>query len=228
VPALSGRVVVVSPHLDDAVLSLGGTLAHATQAGADVRVVTVFAGDPSSEDDSAPWDRGCGFRTAGEAARARRQEDRRACAALRCTPHWLPFSSVQYQSGRDERDVWAELKPELVDAETILLPGFPLTHPDHLWLSRLVTSRQGRDPRLGYFVEQPYAGKAQPQQTTAASVEERFMTWTAPPLRLADRHARGRACRAYRSQFRGRTHLPRRLLLPELFTVNELLCRAAQ
>jgi LmbE family N-acetylglucosaminyl deacetylase len=227
VPALSGRVVVVSPHLDDAVLSLGGTLAHATRTGADVRVVTVFAGDPSSKDDSAPWDRGCGFRTAGEAARARREEDRRACAALRCTPQWLPFSSVQYESGRDERAIWAELEPELVDAETIFLPGFPLIHPDHLWLSRLVTSRQGRNPRLGYFVEQPYAGNAQPQQNAAASVEERLVSWS-PPLQFADRHARGRACRAYWSQFRGRTHLPRRLLLPEMFRVNELLFRAAQ
>ena len=43
-PRLLGRLVVVSPHLDDAVLSLGATLAHAVESGATVEVLTVFAG----------------------------------------------------------------------------------------------------------------------------------------------------------------------------------------
>ena len=38
------RVVAVSPHLDDAVFSAGGTLARLAAAGHEVTVVTVFTG----------------------------------------------------------------------------------------------------------------------------------------------------------------------------------------
>jgi LmbE family N-acetylglucosaminyl deacetylase len=225
---LSGRVVVVSPHLDDAALSLGGTLASAVRGGADARVVTVFAGDPASEGDAAPWDRGCGFPTAGEAARGRREEDRRACAALGCTPRWLSFSSVQYvHEERSTDGVWKELAPELAQADLILVPGFPLIHPDHRWLCGLLTGRLGRDSRIRYFVEQPYAGGNRPREGTELEIAGP-VTWTAPRLGFADRRARGRACRAYRSQFRGRAHLPRRLLLPEVFPVEELVGRPAR
>jgi LmbE family N-acetylglucosaminyl deacetylase len=34
-PHLTGRVVVVSPHLDDAVLSLGAAMARPARLGAD-------------------------------------------------------------------------------------------------------------------------------------------------------------------------------------------------
>jgi len=38
------RVLAVSPHLDDAVFSVGGTLAALTDAGHDVTVLTCFTG----------------------------------------------------------------------------------------------------------------------------------------------------------------------------------------
>ena len=50
---LLGRVVVVSPHLDDAVLSLGATMAHAIESGAKVEVLTVFGCEPTSSARSA-------------------------------------------------------------------------------------------------------------------------------------------------------------------------------
>src|SRR5213080_853986 len=96
---LEGRVVVVSPHLDDAVLSLGAALARAARRGGAVTVLTVLAGDPASETPAGEWDSQAGFATAGEAARARREEDRRACALLGVEPVWLPFSDHQYDRG---------------------------------------------------------------------------------------------------------------------------------
>ena len=71
---LTGRLVVVSPHLDDAVLSLGATMASAARNGAHVTVLTVFACDPQSSAPAEWWDRAGGFRTLGEAACARREE----------------------------------------------------------------------------------------------------------------------------------------------------------
>jgi LmbE family N-acetylglucosaminyl deacetylase len=155
VDALSRRIVVVSPHLDDAALSLGAAIANASAGGAAVTVLTVFAGDPDATVAAGPYDRSCGYATAGEAARARREEDRRACAALGAIPVWLPFGDAQYQLGRSEDDVWAAVAPVLEGATAVLVPGFPLVPPDHAWIARLILARS--ISRIGLYVEQPYA-----------------------------------------------------------------------
>lgn len=155
VDALSRRIVVVSPHLDDAALSLGAAIANASAGGAAVTVLTVFAGDPEATVAAGPYDRSCGYATAGEAARARREEDRRACAALGAIPVWLPFGDAQYQLGRSQDDVWAAVAPVLEGATAVLVPGFPLVPPDHAWIARLILARS--ISRIGLYVEQPYA-----------------------------------------------------------------------
>ncbi|GAA2910888.1 PIG-L family deacetylase [Streptosporangium fragile] len=74
---MSWDTIVVSPHFDDAALSVAGVLAR--RAGSAV-IVTVLGG-AAGETPSA-WDRLCGFASAEEAARERRAEDARACAVL--------------------------------------------------------------------------------------------------------------------------------------------------
>ena len=81
----AGRVVVVSPHLDDAVMSLGATIAKAVQSGTRIEVLTVFAYKPSSSEPAGPWDTRCGYETEGQAADSRRAEDRQF------SPTILPF-----------------------------------------------------------------------------------------------------------------------------------------
>ena len=71
--ALPERVVVVSPHLDDAVLSLGGAISRASRAGAHVTVLTVLAGDSDSSEPAGSWDRRAGFETEADATRGRRE-----------------------------------------------------------------------------------------------------------------------------------------------------------
>src|SRR5690242_11145568 len=90
--ALDRDVVVISPHLDDAVLSLGAALSWAARHGARVTVLTVLAGRPDSSTPAGEWDAGSGFGTEGEAATARREEDERACEVLGATPVWLPYA----------------------------------------------------------------------------------------------------------------------------------------
>lgn len=156
-PLLGSRPVVVSPHLDDGVLSLGATIAVETQRGIAVDVVTVFANDPASRAPAEAWDRACGFATEGEAASARREEDRQACELIGAVPKWLPFADSEYVRERSESAVWEALAPLVSDADSVLLPGFPLAHPDHLWLTRLVLARRADTQRVGLYVEQPYA-----------------------------------------------------------------------
>lgn len=150
-------MAVLSPHLDDAVLSLGGTVARWVGEGAVVRVVTVLANDPDSTAPAGPWDTACGFTTSGQATRARRLEDARACAVLGAEPVWLRFGDEQYGRGADDEQIWAGVRAAIDGAETVLAPGFPLTNPEHEWLTGLVLDRADRPSRLGLYREQPYA-----------------------------------------------------------------------
>jgi LmbE family N-acetylglucosaminyl deacetylase len=223
VPSLAGDIAIVSPHLDDAALSIGATIARVVREGAKVRIVTVLAGNATSEATAGSWDRACGFRTAGSAARARREEDRRACAALGAQPIWLPFNDGQYDRGGNDDQIWRELAPKVARADSVLVPGFPLQHEDHAWLTKLVTDRLDSTAAIGFFAEQPYAWRARHLPAVPSGPDGRALSWSRNRASLSERRAKGRACRAYWSQFRGRQHLERRFLVPEIFMPDELL-----
>jgi LmbE family N-acetylglucosaminyl deacetylase len=152
-----GNIVVLSPHLDDAALSLGAGIARATAAGARVRIITVFAYEPESTAPAGEWDRACGFRTAGEAARTRRAEDARACALLGAEPVWLPFRDFEYGRNASESEVWEAVAAVTEPESHFFLPGFPLVTPDHKWLTHLFLRRPVKSRNVGLYVEQPYA-----------------------------------------------------------------------
>lgn len=153
----NGQVAILSPHLDDAALSLGGSIVRATRTGTDVRIVTVFAYDPTRVGPPKSWDAACGFASVQEAARVRRDEDARACQVLGATPVWLPFGDVEYDERRNDEDVWTAIAEAVAPVDLVLIPGFPLAAPDHLWLTRLLLRRPLPSVRLGFYVEQPYA-----------------------------------------------------------------------
>lgn len=75
-------IAVVSPHLDDAVLSLGGLIGRQAEAGQNVEVVTCFTAGPPL--DSIPAKR----RVFADYT-ARRAEDERALAILGASHRWL-------------------------------------------------------------------------------------------------------------------------------------------
>ena len=194
-------MAVLSPHLDDAALSLGAAVAAWSREGAEVRVVTVLAGRPDSTLPAGPWDLATGFATEGEATRARRLEDRSACAALGATAVWLDHADEQYDRGGTDDEIWPEILDGVAGASTVLAPGFPLSHRDHAWLALMTLTR--RDPawRVGLYVEQPYAiGAGRPRDH-----RERFGFEPAfVPIRTSWRHRRAkrRALEAYGSQHR--------------------------
>ena len=197
------RVVVISPHLDDAAFSLGATIRRLSRAGTPVDVVTVLAGDPASAATAGPWDLRAGFTTAGEAARARREEDRRACAVLGARPIRLPYADEQYDPTVDPEEAWENLAPLVAGADRILVPGFPLSNPDHRWTAELVLRRVRLDLSVGVYAEQPYASWARPGAPPREPVPGvEADPWRPMPCSLADRVAKLRACRCYRSQLR--------------------------
>jgi LmbE family N-acetylglucosaminyl deacetylase len=222
----SGRLLIVSPHLDDAVLSLGGAIARHVRLGSDCTIVTVFAGNPECTRPAGPYDRRCGFLSAGEAAASRRREDRKACALVGAKPVWLPFGGIQYDRINDAEAVWTALEAYVDQAQIVLLPGFPLVHPDHLWVTQLVWERVTKKSGVGFYAEQPYAHSVQAANDRRDFVADIRVQWVSLYAGIAERFAKGRACRAYWSQFRTLgCHLPRRWLMPELFWTVESLAR---
>lgn len=196
------RIAVVSPHVDDAALSLGASIAGAARRGADVLVVTVLGNDRDSSAAAGPWDAGCGFRTVGEAARARQEEDRRACHVLGARPIWLAYGDEQYERGGDDAEIWNSLVSAVSGADTLLVPGFPLEHGDHQWLARLVLSRRPTEWHLGLYVEEPYALPAGSPHflEELGESDQKVAEWRAISVTWRERRAKRRACREYRSQ----------------------------
>jgi LmbE family N-acetylglucosaminyl deacetylase len=212
----SGKtLVVVSPHLDDAALSLGATLAEASRTGLELVNLTVFAGDPNSTAPPGNWDRKTGFSSAGAVARARRVEDAAACALLGMSPVWLPFPDYQYTSDRSE--VWPAIKPALERADMVLIPGFPLAHPDHRWLSELIRDHEDALPELGFYVEQPYAewewfGQRRLPGDRGSEFTSRPVNWIRSRGSAQAWLRKQRACRAYKSQLGAMARPAERLL----------------
>jgi LmbE family N-acetylglucosaminyl deacetylase len=124
----SGTLLVVSPHLDDAVFGCG----DAVRSRPGSLVVTVFAGGPQSWATPTTWDAAAGFGPGVDAISRRRREDREALALLGADPVWLPFWDSQYGHTPEKADVTAALADTLVsfDPSVVLIP-FGLWHSDH-------------------------------------------------------------------------------------------------
>jgi LmbE family N-acetylglucosaminyl deacetylase len=194
---------VVSPHLDDGVFSLGATMAHGRQTGARFDVLTVFGCDPGSREPANGWDTRGGFATEGEAATARREEDRAACRLVSAEPHWLPFRGGGYTPDKDADVIFAAVAERVAGADAVLVPGFPLENDDHAWLARLFDEHP-LPARVGRYVEQPYAYTARKEQPLAGQWEKSRVTY-------ADRLRKRRAVGQYRSQLALLSFGPRKL-----------------
>jgi LmbE family N-acetylglucosaminyl deacetylase len=222
---LPGHVVVVSPHLDDAVLSLGATIARATRSLAHVEVLTVFAGDPASGEPAGGWDTRAGFATEGEATLARRLEDYEACRRLGAETTWLSFPGGSYAGERGEQDaeaIWTSIAAAVAGADTVIIPGFPLTNRDHAWLRELIDQR-GLPSHTGLYAEQPYRYMIR-RERSLSDVE-----WETTGVTIADYRRKWSAILSYTSQlpllgFTARRHRKlKRLLLHEMLKGGEAL-----
>ena len=143
-------VVVVSTHLDDAVLSCWSIVA----GDADVAVVTVFTGGPDDPNLVTDWDRDTGL-TSKERMVARIEENRAALAIAGRTPTDLGFLESQYGARSFDTGVMAEC---LRDAELVYLPagtGVPggRVHGDHVFVRDACLDIR---PDALLYADQPY------------------------------------------------------------------------
>jgi LmbE family N-acetylglucosaminyl deacetylase len=172
-------LLVLSPHLDDAALSCGGTLAARARRGERIVIATLFAADEPETPPSrlaANLARWWGL-APGTIMRARREEDLAACRILGVGAHHHALPEAPYRS---DPETGALLYPRLgqlfprrppvepataaaLDAALAALPAarevwLPLgvgRHVDHQLL-RAAAERRLPAPRR-YYEEYPYA-----------------------------------------------------------------------
>lgn len=96
------------------------------------------------------------------------------------SPVWLPYGSNDYERHGDDSDVWNAISPTVADVDLVLVPGFPLSHPDHAWLDSLLAERLAPD-RLGRYAEQPYTSRERrtPFARIQTSARDRVVKWRA-------------------------------------------------
>ncbi len=121
-------LVVISTHLDDAILSAGQVIG--SWPGATILTVCTHAPEAPMSTD---YDQRSGFSTAREACHRRRMEDRAACAVLGASPVHLGMVDGQYGTPLDVTEVAGRLLAALIDIQpAVIVAPLGLVHADHL------------------------------------------------------------------------------------------------
>jgi LmbE family N-acetylglucosaminyl deacetylase len=147
-------VAVLSPHLDDAVLSAWSVL----RRPAAVTVVNVCAGVPPAG-PGTPWDALTGARDGAERMRERLAEDRIALARAGREAVNLDFLDEQYRDAPLEAGALADAIAAAVPAAAELwAPAGIGAHPDHVQVrDAALALASGGGPPLRLYAELPYA-----------------------------------------------------------------------
>jgi LmbE family N-acetylglucosaminyl deacetylase len=190
------RLLVFSPHFDDAAMGAG----HLLLAHPGATVCTVFAGRPDDyPDQPTEWDALGGFQPGDDVVAIRRQEDLAALDVLGAEHHWLEFVDHQYLEphARAIADDVAPALAAVVDAvapTAVVLP-LGLANPDHVVTHEAgVRVAQGR-PDLAWFAYEDAGYKHIPGMM-AWRVSKLFRTdlWPTPMIvPTSQDHARKRA-----------------------------------
>lgn len=154
-PEDSGQfVVVLSPHLDDAVLSAWAGM----RAVENARVVNVFSGAPA-DGLLSRWDRLTGATSSGARMLERQAEDRVALARAGRAATSLGFPEEQYRDGPlDSETLRAALRDAVGDADRVWAPAGIGGHADHLLVrDAALALRRAGGPAVTLYAELPYA-----------------------------------------------------------------------
>jgi LmbE family N-acetylglucosaminyl deacetylase len=197
-----GRLLVVSPHCDDAVFACGQLL----EAHPGSIVVTVCAGRPPAGASLTEWDEAAGFQSGDDVMGIRRREDRAALTLLAAHPIWLEFCDSQYRQSPSIEAVMETLHDAVCafDVETIVLP-LGLFHSDHLLTHQATLMLRRRHVHCSWYLYADALYRRLPGLTErrleeCASTGLRLQPATFPIDPLS--HRKHAAVQCYRSQLR--------------------------
>jgi LmbE family N-acetylglucosaminyl deacetylase len=202
--AWPARIVVISPHLDDAVFGCGDLLA--AQPGSVV--VTVLAGDPDGRVGLTDWDARAGFPSSRAVMRARRQEDREALGLLSAVPVWLAFQDSQYPTTPPRAELVRAVVDTLVEfrAATVLIP-LGLWHSDHKMVHDVAMEAVRSRERLKVVlyadaIYRVFAGSEITDRLSVLSRDGFEIGDIPPPSSVSASFGKRKAIERYRSQLR--------------------------
>lgn len=173
------KFAIMSPHLDDGVLSCGEFIKKVIDAGHDVTIVTVFTGYPKAGElsDAAKLYHARCF-LSDDSMEVRKIEDKQACNFLGCKVLHLSYfeclyrknnsgefiypnlSSIYYLNSQDgdmERRLLIDLPIIMRNYDYIFAPIGLGKHADHLLLNKVI-ERWGItcNKKIFYYEEIPY------------------------------------------------------------------------
>ena len=189
--------IFLSPHLDDIAYSCGGLVWDLTQAGQNIEIWTICAGDPP-QDALSPFANelhqkwGLGL----DAVQIRREEDQKACQIIGATPRYFSYQDCIYRKTflgdffyTCEEDIFGgfdpqetslidrlsdQLREELPQDARVIVPLGIGNHVDHE-LTRKAVNRL--DIPLTFYADYPYAREDQGKEILGfmeGSVEWQF------------------------------------------------------
>ncbi len=149
--------VILSPHLDDAVLSCW----HLLCGPGEVTVVNVFAGSPPPGSGASWWDRLTGANDSAARMLERRAEDRAAFTVAGRTATCLDFLDAQYEPAGQTDDMIAAALRELIDPETVVYAPAALgEHPDHEQVRTVALRLAASGQQVRLYADHPHAVRA--------------------------------------------------------------------
>jgi LmbE family N-acetylglucosaminyl deacetylase len=166
-PTALRRILVVSPHFDDAAMGAGHLLASYD----DTTVVTVLGGRPPAYPDvPSEWDALGGFLAGDDVVAARREEDAAAMAVLESGYEWLEFSDHQYLAPPD-RPTPSDVAPVLAvtidefDPTAVFFP-MGLGNPDHVMVHDACLLVRQEQLEREWFCYEDHPGPRPPSSRT--------------------------------------------------------------
>jgi len=145
--------VILSPHLDDAVLSCWHVL---TQPG-EVMVINVFAGIPTGLEKPAWWDRYTGAADSGERVRERIEEDRRALSLAERIPVNLDLLDEQYRDGQPPPSLTGRLREVIEPGALVYAPAPFADHADHRLVGAAALELRALECAVFLYADLPHA-----------------------------------------------------------------------
>jgi LmbE family N-acetylglucosaminyl deacetylase len=159
-PSVFARIVVVSPHFDDAAMGAG----HLLASYPDTTVITVLGGPPPAyPDEPSEWDALGGFKPGDDVVAARRLEDVAAMAVLESDYRWLEFADHQYLAPPD-RPTPDDVAPTLasvineIDPTAVFFP-MGLGNPDHVMVHDAALLARVEQPGRDWFCYEDHGYK---------------------------------------------------------------------
>lgn len=196
----SPDIIILSPHFDDAILSLGGLISSQKNPAL---VATFFAGQPEKTLGEY-WDKLSGFQNSDEALSRRTKENQKALAELGSRGENFPYLDFQYRAALNKTDEESLKKSIERDIEGVISRyggkkisiygpaefGPIITHPDHKILHDAFVATASekinqKNLRFFFYEDFPYAERYRQNQNL--SLKE-LLSNANPGLTIMERH----------------------------------------